>query len=56
MLDNFLNFVRIVKIIEFIVNFYICVIYRRASHAGPSAPLCFAQTKGSMEYLHELSK
>ena len=26
-----------------IVNLYICVIYRRASHAGPSAPLCFAR-------------
>ena len=53
MLDNFLSFVRIVKNIEFIVNLYVCVIYRRE---GPSAPLCFARTKGSMEYLHELSK
>ena len=26
-----------------IVYLYICVIYRRASHAGPSAPLCFAR-------------
>ena len=29
-----------------LVNLYIrstCVIYRRASHAGPSAPLCFAR-------------
>ena len=29
----------------------ICVIYRRASHAGPSAPLCFARTN---ETLHQL--
>ena len=31
-----------------LVNLYIrstCVIYRRASHAGPSAPLCFARIK-----------
>ena len=27
-----------------LVSLYItCVIYRRASHAGPSAPLCFAR-------------
>ena len=31
-----------------LVNFYIrstCVIYRRALHAGPSVPLCFARIK-----------
>ena len=38
MLDNFLNFDSIVK-----NTMYVCVIYRRASHAGPSAPLCFAR-------------
>ena len=43
MLDNFLNIVSIVKNIHF--NLYVCVVYRRASHAGPSAPLCFARMK-----------
>ena len=41
MLDNFLNIVSLVR--TFIVNLYVCVIYRRASHAGPWAPLCFAR-------------
>ena len=43
MLDNFLNIVSLVR--TSIVNLYVCAIYRRASHAGPSAPLCFARNK-----------
>ena len=42
MLDNFLKIIGLSSKKK-IVNLYICVIYRRASHAGPSAPLCFAR-------------
>ena len=38
---------RFFKFVSLGVNLYItCVIYRRASHAGPSAPLCFARIMG----------
>ena len=42
-MDRFFKFVSLeLKLI----NLYItCVIYRRASHAGPSAPLCFARIR-----------
>ena len=37
---------RFFKFVSLGVNLYItCVIYRRASHAGPSAPLCFARIR-----------
>ena len=37
---------RFFKFVSLGVNLYItCVIYRRASHAGPLAPLCFARMK-----------
>ena len=35
---------RFFKFVSLGVNLYItCVIYRRALHAGPKAPLCFAR-------------
>ena len=38
-LDRFFKFVSL----DWVNLYNTCVIYRRASHAGPSAPLCFAR-------------
>ena len=39
-LDRFFKFLGL-QVITLLI--YICVIYRRASHAGPSASFCFAR-------------
>ena len=48
---------RFFKFVSLGVNLYItCVIYRRASHAGPLAPLCFARIMGTQKNLKLIGK